>query len=817
MKTQLSAVDERLASSRLPASALRWICDPSQFAFESTAEVPAHQGLPGQARAEAAIEFGVGIRRDGYNLYVMGPSGAGKRTVMLGYLEQVAVTEQVPNDLCYVNNFRDEDRPCALQLPAGKGRQLVKDVEQLLDDLQLAIPAALEATEHRQRIGQLEQEFQDEHAKSLEKVAEEARTKGLEMIRTPTGIALAPVREGKVIAPEDFEKLNAEQKKSIESAIEEVQPKLVAIVQELPQLERLARQKIRELNQRVTLHVVEQLIFPLIGQWQELPSVVSHLQALQEDVIENADAFLPPPEGTPALLFAENRKSSFDPYLVNLLVDNSETKGAPVVFEDYPYIHNLVGRVEHETHMGSLVTHFSLIKAGALHRANGGYLILQARDVLMQPFCWEALKRALQCAQIQIESINAAVSLISTVSLQPEPVSLDVKVVLLGGRELYYLLQEYDPEFSELFKVAVDFSDETDCDGEHCQLFAGLLASLAAKENTRPMDRSAVALMIEQAARQAGDQQKLSTHMRTISDLLRESDYWASVQNSDLISGSHVRQAIEQQVYRSDRIRERIHDEIRRGTLLVDTRGEKAGQINGLSVSSLGSFAFGRPSRITATARMGRGKVVDIEREVELGGALHSKGVLILSSLLASRYARDYPLALTASLVFEQSYGLVDGDSASVAEFCALLSALSKIPIRQSLAITGSLNQLGEAQPIGGVNEKVEGFFDVCKATGLTGEQGVLIPKSNAKHLMLRQDVILAVDEGKFAVFTYENVDEAMELLTGMEAGQASIDGNYLPNTINAKVEQRLREFAQLSREFAAPPEHAAKGDGSNG
>jgi lon-related putative ATP-dependent protease len=468
-----------------------------------------------------------------------------------------------------------------------------------------------------------------------------------------------------------------------------------------------------------------------------------------------------------------------------------------------PYFHNLIGRVEHESQMGSLITDFSLIKAGGLHRANGGYLVVQVRDVLMQPFSWEALKRALRSGSIQIESLGAAMSLISTVTLQPEPIPLDVKVVLLGNRLLYYLLQEHDPDFDELFKVAADFNDETDCNPENCQLYAQMFATLAESDNTRPMERTAVALMIEQAARHVGDREKLSTHMRSISDLLRESDHWASVDEAEVITGDHVRKAIEQQIYRSDRIRQRVHEEIRRGTLLVDTAGERVGQVNGLSVISLGSFAFGRPSRITATARLGRGKVVDIEREVELGGAIHSKGVLILSSLLAARYAKDYPLSLTASLVFEQSYGMVDGDSASVAELCALLSTLADVPIRQGLAITGSLNQHGQAQPIGGVNEKIEGFFDVCSAIGLTRDQGVLIPAANAKHLMLRADVIEAVAAGKFSVYTYETVDDAIALLTGISAGTGDECGVYPPDTINFLVDRRLREFADLQRAFA--------------
>ncbi len=795
------------ASCRLTPDQLRWRCDPAQFDFQTTENLPELEGLLGQARAESAIEFGIGMRRDGYNLYVLGPPGSGKRTVIHNYLEQRAKDEPTPSDWCYVNDFQNEDCPGLLRLPAGRGRQLEEDMSQLVDDLLSAIPAALDAESHVRKIEQTQQEFHEEHEKSLEELAEEAREHGLEIIRTPTGVALAPVRDGKVIGPEEFQQLSEEEKKSIQDAVENLQPKLQLIAQKVPQIKKSVREKVKELNREATRFAIEHLISPLRQKYAEFPDAVSHLDAVEQDVIEHADDFRSPGEEIPAIFLAEQRGPSMGQYLVNLLVDNSDTRGAPVIYEDHPYHHNLIGRIEHQSHMGSLITDFSLIKAGALHRANGGYLVVQARDVLLQPFSWEALKRALRSGKIQIESLGAALSLVSTVSLQPEPVPLEVKVVLLGDRLLYYLLQEYDPDFDELFKVAADFNDETDRTPESCQLYAQLLATLAKSEHARRLDRDAVALMIEQAARHVGDSEKLSTHMRSIADLLRESDYCAGAENCDTINVNHVHTAIEQQIYRADRVREKIQDEIRRGTLLVDTDGHRVGQVNGLSVLALGSLSFGRPSRITATARLGRGKVVDIEREVELGGAVHSKGVLILSSLLASRYARNCPLSLHASLVFEQSYGMVDGDSASVAELCALLSTLADVPIRQGLAITGSLNQHGQAQAIGGVNEKIEGFFDVCSATGLTSDQGVLIPSSNAKHLMLRSDVVDASASGKFSVYTYDTVDDAITLLTGMAAGTPDARGEYPPDTINFLVDRRLRELAELQRAFADRPD----------
>jgi lon-related putative ATP-dependent protease len=803
--------DSSTKTCRLAAKDLRWRCNPSQFVFETTRDLPGLDGLLGQARADSAIEFGLGIQHEGYNLFVLGPPGSGKRTVMRKYLEARAAGEPRPSDWCYVNNFLDEDRPNALEVPAGQGRQFEQDMTQLVDDLQAAIPAALESEEHRRKIEQAEQQFQDEHGRSLDALAKEAHDRGLELIRTPSGIALAPVRNGQVISPDDFAKLSEQERTAIEQGVDELQPKLQAIVQRLPQTHKLVREQVRELNREAIRFAMEHLISVLKQKYASLPEVVAHLGDVEADVIQNADQFRPQIETIPGMPMTEPRGPSFDQYLVNLLVDNSETSGAPVVYEDYPYFHNLIGRVDHETHMGSLVTHFTLIKAGALHKANGGYLVVQARDVLTQLFSWDALKRALRSRQIQIESLGAAMSLISTVSLQPEPIPLRVKVVLLGDRLLYYLLQEFDPDFDELFKVAVDFSDETDRSEENCQLYARLLSSLANQYQTRPLHRDAIAAMIEQAARQVGDQEKLSTHMGSVADLIRESDHWAAVEQAGVITESHVKKAIDQQIYRSDRIRQQIFEEIRRGSLLVDLQGTKIGQVNGLSVLSLGRFSFGRPSRITATAGMGRGRVIDIEREVELGGAIHSKGVLILSSLLATRYAQDSPLSLSASLVFEQSYGPVDGDSASVAEYCALLSVLSGVPIRQGLAVTGSLNQHGQAQPIGGVNEKIEGFFDVCQSIGLTGDQGVLIPASNANHLMLRQDVVDAVSAGRFSVITYDDVDGAAAVLMGIDSGSRGSDGQYPQGSLSFLVERRLRDFAERQRSFGERNERGEK------
>jgi len=492
-------------------------------------------------------------------------------------------------------------------------------------------------------------------------------------------------------------------------------------------------------------------------------------------------------------------------------VDHSETKGAPVVYEDHPTFLNLIGRIEHIAQMGALITDFNLIKPGALHRANGGYLIVDAREVLLQPYAWEGLKLALRSRELRIESLGQALSLISTVSLEPEPIPLDVKIVLIGERLLYYLLYQYDPDFSELFKVEADFNEELVRTPENTQLYARLIATMARNENLRPFSRDAVACIIERSARMAGDGTRISIHLGGLADLLREANFWAGDNGHTAITRADVQRAIDEQIRRADRVRERMQEQILRGKVLIDTQGERIGQINGLSVIDLGNFAFGVPSRITARVRMGKGEVIDIEREVELGGPIHSKGVLILSSFLGTRYSAERPLSLWASLVFEQSYSGVEGDSASLAELCALLSALARVPIQQSWAVTGSVNQHGQVQPIGGVNEKIEGFFDICKQRGLTGDQGVIIPAANVDHLMLRQDVVDAVAAGQFRIVAVENVDEAIELLTGVPAGERDESGAFPPGSVNQRVEGRLIDLAEKQRAFEASKDDSDK------
>jgi lon-related putative ATP-dependent protease len=789
--------------------------DPEQLDFDTTADLEKLTEIIGQSRAVDAMQFGVGIEREGYNIFALGPSGTGKESVIRQHFEKRASEKPTPPDWCYVNNFEDSHKPRAIQLPAGKGVIFRKDMEKLVEEIQTALSAAFESEEYQARRQAIMEEFKEKQAAAFEELQEAAEERGVTLLRTPSGLVIAPVRDGEVLSSEEVQELSEEEQAKLQSKVEELQGELQKIIRQVPAWQRETQEKLNELNQEVASFAIAGLIDELREKYSDLDEILEYLDEVQEDVVENAQNFLPNgQEGAniAQMLSGEGggggggrrrEDAQLRRYAVNVLVDHSDTEGAPVVYEDNPTYQNLIGRVEHMARMGALLTDFQLIKPGALHRASGGYLILDARKVLTQPYAWEALKRVLQAGQIRIESVGQMLSLISTVSLEPEPIPLDVKIALFGERMLYYLLWQLDPDFAELFKVEADFETEMDRTDSNQKLYAQLIATLVQKKDLRPFDRSAVVRVIERSARLAGDREKLTMRTRNIIDLLEEADYWAGENGNGTVTDGDVQQAIEAQIHRADRVRERVQEAILRDTFLIDTQGEVVGQINGLSVLQLGNFAFGRPTRITARTRLGKGQVLDIEREVELGGPIHSKGVLILSGFLGGRYTSDRPLSLSASLVFEQSYGGVEGDSASSAELYALLSAIADLPLRQSLAVTGSVNQRGQVQAIGGVNEKIEGFFDVCQARGLTGEQGVLIPASNVKHLMLRQDVVEAVEEGQFHVYPVETVDQGIEILTGVEAGEQDEEGTYPEGSVNDRVAKRLAELAEKRQAFS--------------
>lgn len=796
-----------MANRGLDAEQLYRRCVPESLPFETTAEVePLEDGRLGQSRAVQALRFGVGIEHPGYNIFALGPPGTGKFPLARHFLTRRAESRPAPPDWIYVYNFEHPERPRAIRLPAGMGLRLRQDMEQLVEELRPALSSAFESEEYQARRQAIEEEFRERSNRAFTELRRKAQERGLALLQTPMGWVFAPLRGGQVLSPEDLQALPEAERRRIEEEVERLQQELQQVLAQMPRWQREMQRSLRELNREVTNFAVGARIEDLQEKYAKFAAVVEHLDAVRRDIVRHAREFLS--SGGEAQEPAGGDRSQPPParrYRVNLLVDNSETDYAPVVYEDNPTYQNLLGRVEYVSQMGALITDFNLIRPGALHRANGGYLILDARRLLKQPFAWEGLKRALRSRQLRIESPGQAMGLISTISLEPEPVPLDVKVVLLGDRLLYYLLSALDPEFGQLFKVAADFSEELERTEENQLLYARLIAAITRREGLMPFDRTGVARIIEHTSRLVGDAGRLSIHLESIAEVLRESDYWARENGNGAVTAADVQRAIDARIRRSDRLRERIQEEILRGTILIDTAGERVGQVNGLSVIELGGFAFGRPNRITARVRLGRGEVVDIEREVKLSGPIHSKGVLILAGFLGARYASERPLSLSASLVFEQSYSGVEGDSASSAELYALLSAIAGVPVKQSLAVTGSVNQHGDIQAIGGVNEKIEGFFDICRERGLTGEQGVIIPASNVQHLMLKQEVVEAVRAGRFHVYPVERVDEGIELLTGLPAGERDESGGYPEGTVNGMVERRLAELSRKLRQSSPP------------
>ena len=793
----------------LPPDQLYRRCDLSLLDFETVLDLPDPPGLVGQDRAVEAVKFSIGMDRKGFNLFALGPAGTGKHTLVVELLKQKAATEATPPDWCYVNNFADPHRPHRLMLPAGRARPFKTAMERLVADLQLALPAAFERDDYRARRDVLEQEFKKRTEEGFGTLQRRAGEKHITLIRTPMGLALAPTHNGEVINPEIFHRMPEAERKRITADMEELQKELETLVRQLPDWEREHREAVRNLNRDITAQTVRRPLAELRKAYEDLTEVIGYLETVEHDILENADDFLAPAraeaDGETPLPVAQMLREvpTFRRYQVNVMVDNSGTQGAPIVFEDHPTHQALVGRIEHQARFGALTTDFMLIVPGALHRANGGYLVLDAERLLTNSFSWDSLKRALRGSEIRVMSLEELLSLQSTVSLEPESIPLDLKVVLIGSPLLYYLLSEYDPDFKQLFKVAADFDDAVERSPETASLYARVVAATVRRENLKPLDRPAVARVIEHASRLSGDSEKLSTEMRSLVDLLQEADYLAGSHGNERIGVGDIQAAIDAQRRRGDRIYQHLQEEIARNTLRIETSGAAVGQINGLAVMSLGGFVFGHPSRISARVRLGQGEVIDIERQVTLGGPLHSKGVLILSGFLGGRFGRGAPLSLTASLVFEQSYGGIDGDSASSAELYALLSAISDVPIRQAFAVTGSVDQHGFVQAIGGVNEKIEGFFDVCKARGLDGTHGVLIPAANVKHLMLRQDVVESCAKGLFQVIPVETIDEGIAILTGVPAGALDQMGRYPEGTINNRIAVRLAAFA------AARPEHA--------
>ncbi|AWY99842.1 MAG: AAA family ATPase [Rhodobiaceae bacterium] len=802
----------------LSADLLYRDCDVSQFEFSTTAELSDAMGLVGQDRALEAIRFGTRMDKSGYNIFALGPHGAGMRDGVIRHLQSIVGKRPVPGDWVYVNNFTDPNKPVALRTTAGRAEALRSGVADLIQDLRGSIPAILESEEYKKRLAAIDANYTQHQGQAFEALRIKAEAKNVTLLSTPSGFAFAPQREGEVMKPETFNELPEEEREKIKDTIGELEQELASIFQHVPGWEKERRAQVHELNREVATNAVGRSIHDLTSMFEGNEKVAAWLRELEADLVENIGLFTAEEREQLAAPMGPIGGDVFRRYTVNVIVNNGPDAapeptagnsnggfiggGAPIITEEHPAFANLIGRVEHMSNMGALVTDFSLIKAGSLHRANGGYLLIDALRLLREPLAWDGLKRALRTQRIVLEAPGDYLSLVSTVALEPDPIPLETKVILFGDRLLYYMLAENDPEFRDLFKVSADFDDQIDRDGDTDLLYAEMIATLCRENDLLPLTAAAVGRVIEESSRFAEDAEKLSLEVGSITDLMQEADLYARDDAADAIDVLHVQQAIDERVHRADRLRERSLEAITRDVVMIDTEGFVAGQVNGLSVLSLGQASFGRPTRITARARMGKGNVVDIEREVDLGGALHSKGVLILTGFLSAHFAINIPLSLTATLVFEQSYGGVDGDSASVAELVALLSSLAEVPVNQGLAVTGSLNQLGQIQPIGGVNEKIEGFFDICMRRGLTGDQGVIIPAANVKHLMLRRDVVDAVERGMFSVFAAETIEDAVTIMTGAHAGQRDENDDFPPGSLFERVDQRLLEFAEAQVAF---------------
>ncbi|HEY43787.1 MAG TPA: AAA family ATPase [Anaerolineae bacterium] len=812
-RTKKASPDPAPVIAKLNLDDLHHTCDPSSLGFKTTDELPTLTEVIGQPRAFRAMELGTEVLGPGFNIFVLGLPGSGKTTLIRQYLERKASSEPISDDWCYVNNFVNPHEPKALRLPAGRGIELRKEIQSLLAVCRQELIRIFESKEYNEELSRLKEVQEESAEKELAKLNEQAAKYNFLLARTPFGFMLVPAVDGKPIQPADLEKLSPEQREKLRGLENKLQDEVKSSLTRVRKGERETQEQIRELDTRTALYAVGHLIDELKVKYEGLDQVISHLESVQENMIANIDQLRSPEPDSQSPLTQLAAPNLFQRYDVNVIVDNSERDSAPVVVENHPSYQNLIGRIEHEVVMGGSRTNFTMIQPGALHRANGGYLILPARDVLLNTYAWEGLKRALREESIRIINLGAQLGLMSTVSLEPEPIPLDVKIVLIGTPMLFYLLRGYDEDFPKLFKVKAEFATTMDrtTDTEH--EYALFVKAVVDANQLPTFASTAVAEVIEYGSRLAEDQGKLSTRFGEISDLIRESAYWSKKMEEDIVSGTAVEKAVKESIYRSNLIEERLQERISDETLLIDVTGETVGQVNALSVLQMGDYAFGRPTRVTATVHPGQDGVVDIEREAKLGGRIHTKGVLIIGGFLGARYGQKQPLNLSAAVTFEQSYEDIEGDSASAAELFALLSAISEIPLRQDLAITGSVNQHGQIQAVGGINEKIEGFFKACKVKGISGSQGVIIPKGNVANLMLDDEVIQSVADGEFHIWPITTIDEGLTLLTGKESGKLREDGSYPEGSFNHVASERLAKFTEVVRAAAGEPSESTKED----
>jgi len=801
----------------LSVEKLRRECPPNLMKCKTTLELAPLQEIIGQERAVRALKFGLGIKDRGFNVYVSGLPGTGRKTAVRNFLEETARTKPVPDDWCYVNNFSNEYEPKAIKLPPGKAKEFQGDMKGFVNGARSALPKAFESEDYAKKREATISALEGQRKQLIDQLDAAAQKAGFIIQSTPVGLMLIPVIKGKPVKEQELMALPAKTQQEIQSKREQLEAELRNAMRQFVDMDRKIREELDKLNRDVALYAIGHLVIGLTEKYKDSSEVAGYMKDVQADILDNLPQFIKGPEETPQTPFPVPwaREKPFRKFEVNVIVDNSKVKGAPVVISFNPTYQNLFGRVEKEAQFGALVTDFTMIRGGLLHRANGGYLILPVEELLRNPFSYEGLKRALTHEHILIEEAEETLGFMTTKTLKPEPIPLDVKVVLIGDPYIYQQLYILDMEFNQLFKVKADFDTTMDRTDENTQQYAAFVCTLCQKENLKHLDGSGLAKVVEYSSRLAEDQQKLSTRFAEVADIVREANYYASEEKSESVTGVHVKKAIEEKVYRSKLVQEKVQEMILKGVILIDTEAESVGQVNGLSVVGLGDFEFGTPSRVTASVGLGREGIVDIEREARMGGPIHTKGVLILSGFLNAKYAQDKPLSLAARLVFEQSYGGVEGDSASSTELYSILSALSGLPVRQNFAVTGSVNQKGEVQAIGGVNEKIEGFFEVCKAKGFTGKQGVMIPESNVQNLMLKEEVVSAAKEGKFHVFPVKTIDEGIEILTGVKAGGRQDNGSFDEGSVNFLVDKRLREMADRLKQFSPLfTEEAKRSDG---
>ncbi|MBI4691375.1 MAG: AAA family ATPase [Nitrospirae bacterium] len=789
-------------------------CDLNILKFNTTDDLPSFEGTIGQERALNALDFGISLENSGFNIFILGENGTGKMSTIKSILAKRSLNEPVPTDWCYVYNFKDPDVPIAVSLEPGRAVTFQKDMDELVKILRVEIPKVFESKEYDKQKNLILEEFQKKQKDLFSSLEDEAQTKGFSIRKTVSGLLIVPIKKtGEPLNEEEFEALDEKTKKKIEELGKSLQEKLDDVVRTLREGEKLVKDLLGRLEREAALSAVGHLIDELKNKYRDNKKIPTYFEEVKEDILAHLEDFKTQEEQPAALPFMKPPKAepTFTRYTVNVLVNNKESKGSPCVFESNPTYFNLFGRIEHKIQYGIAVTDFSMIKAGSLHKANGGYVVINVLDLLRNIFAYDALKRSIRNREIKIEDVWEQYRLVSTTTLKPEAIPIDIKVILVGNPYLYYLLYSLDEEYRELFKVKADFDSRMERNVENIHKYASFVAAKCKDDKLLPFDRSGIAKVVEFGSRLAEHQEKLSSKFSEITDLINEANYWALKAKSKVVINEHVEKAISERIYRNNRIEERLREMIAEGTLIVDTSGAKVGQINGLAVLDLGDYSFGKPSRITARSWTGKAGVINIEREIKMSGKIHEKAMLILTNYLGSTYATKKPISISASITFEQLYDIVEGDSATCAELYALLSSIANIPLKQGIAITGSMDQNGDVQPIGGVNEKIEGFFELCRLRGLDGSHGVIIPRRNIKHLMIKKDVVDAVREGKFAIYPIDRIEEGIEILTGLHVGEIKEDGTYPEGTINYLVAKRLAEISDALKEKKEKEEEEEK------